>query len=279
MRNSSFSVTPRPPIPPTHPRDLPHRGAGFATNSHDRFNVHQESEDNTWDTPFTWTEGGRDRVRRLLSRYPDNYPTGAMLPLLDLAQRENGGWLSLSAMNAVADLLGCPPIRVYEVATFYTMYNRSRVGRYHVQVCGTTPCRLQGAERIEAALREALGVEVGGTTPCGTFTLSEMECMGACVNAPMLAVADYSRGPDGFTYTYYEDLTAADARAIVEELRAGRVPRPGSQHRSKTLPMGSVRGDTWVDDAGARTLTGEPRGPYCRELDEGSEGVGRAKTT
>jgi NADH dehydrogenase (ubiquinone) flavoprotein 2 len=187
---------------------------------------------------------------------------------LDLAQQQNDGWLSLAAMNAVAKLLEMPEIRVYEVATFYTMFNRSRIGKYHVMVCGTTPCRLQGAQGIEKALSEHLGVHVGETTADGLFTLGEMECMGACVNAPMIAIADYTKGAEGFSYLYYEDLTPEDAKGIVDALKAGKTPKAGSQHRDKAEPAGAVVNGKWVPSPGGhQTLMGTPRGPYCRDLD------------
>ena len=129
------------------------------------------------------------------------------------------------------------------------------------------PNRLQGAQRIEAALMKHLGIGIGQTTPDGLFTLGEMECMGACANAPMITIADYSAGVEGFQYTYYEDLTTEDAVGIIETLRKGGKPKPGSQHRSKAEPAGCVAGDKWVPSAGAQTLTGPPPGPYCRDLD------------
>ncbi|KAF8062742.1 NADH dehydrogenase [ubiquinone] flavoprotein 2 [Scenedesmus sp. PABB004] len=218
------------------------RAAGFATNSHDVFNVHKHAPDNNWNTEFDFTPANYKKVAEVIARYPPNYKASACIPVLDLAQQQNNGWLSLAAMNRVAKVLEMPEIRVYEVATFYTMFNRSRVGKYHVMVCGTTPCRLQGSQGIEAALVKALGVHVGETTADGMFTLGEMECMGACVNAPMIAVADYTKGVEGFTYTYYEDLTPEDAVKIVDTLRAGGTPRVGSQHRSKAEPAGAVAG-------------------------------------
>lgn len=205
-------------------------------------------------------------MEALIRKYPENWRASAMLPLLDLTQQENGGWLSLSAMNKVAEVLRVPEIRVYEVATFYTMYNRSKVGKYHIQVCGTTPCMLQGSRGIEAALRERLGVEVGETTADGLFTLSEMECMGACVNAPMIAVADYTKGVEGFTYQYYEDLTPADAVAIVDTLAAGGTPKPGSQYRRVCEPAGCVADEKWKPSQGTTTLTSPPNKPFCRDL-------------
>jgi NADH dehydrogenase (ubiquinone) flavoprotein 2 len=178
-----------------------------------------------------------------------------MIPLLDVAQQQNNGFLSVQVMNGIADLLDVAPIRVYEVATFYSMFNRVPVGKYHVMVCGTTPCMLRGSRDIEKALSDHLGVKKFENTPDGWFTLGEMECMGCCVNAPMIAVADYSNGVSGYSYNYYEDLTPADAVAIVKALKAGQKPRVGSQHRDKAEPK-----------TGQTTLTSAPPGPYCRDL-------------
>jgi NADH dehydrogenase (ubiquinone) flavoprotein 2 len=240
----------------------------FATNSHDLFNVHRESPENNPSTEFAFTPANLARAQNIIARYPPNYKASAVIPVLDLAQQQNDGWLSLAAMNSVAKLLEMPEIRVYEVATFYTMFNRSRIGKYHVMVCGTTPCRLQGAQGIEKALSEHLGVHMGETTADGLFTLGEMECMGACVNAPMIAVADYTKGAEGFSYLYYEDLTPEDAKGIVDALKAGKTPKAGSQHRSKAEPAGAVVGGKWVPSpGGTQTLMGTPRGPYCRDLD------------
>ena len=155
----------------------------------------------------------------------------------------------------VAEMLEVAPIRVYEVATFYSMFNRTKVGKYHVMVCGTTPCMLRGSRDIEKALSEYMGVKKFETTADGTFTLGEMECMGCCVNAPMIAVADYTAGVAGYSYNYYEDLTPEDAVAVCKALKKGEKPRVGSQHRDKAEPK-----------TGQTTLTSEPRGPHCRDL-------------
>lgn len=164
-------------------------------------------------------------VHKILERYPPNYKRSAMIPLLDVAQQQNKGYLSVQVMNKVAEILEVAPIRVYEVATFYSMFNRVKTGKYHVMVCGTTPCMLRGARDIEAALSEFMGVKKFENTPDGIFTLGEMECMGSCVNAPMIAVADYSDGVQGYSYNYYEDLTPADAVAVVKALKNGQKPR------------------------------------------------------
>ncbi|KAL4444855.1 hypothetical protein ABPG77_003905 [Micractinium sp. CCAP 211/92] len=243
----------------------------FATNSHDIFNTHRHEAHNNWDTEFDFTDANYEKVAEIMSRYPTNYKASALIPLLDLAQQQNDGWLSLAAMNRVAKILDMAEIRVYEVATFYTMFNRSKIGKYHVMVCGTTPCMLQGAKGIYKALKDHLGIDYGQTTPDGMFTLGEMECMGACVNAPMIAVADYTKGVEGFSYNYYEDLTPEDVIGIVDTLKKGGKPKVGSQHRSKAEPAGAVVNGKWVPSkpgADGLTLTGEPPGPYCRNLDE-----------
>lgn len=243
----------------------------FATNSHDIFNVHRDEPHNNDQTEFDFTPENYKHVEQILSRYPSNWKQSAVIPMLDLAQQQNDGWLSLAAMRRVAKILGMAEIRVFEVATFYTMFNRSKIGKYHVMVCGTTPCMLQGAKGIYAALKEQLGIDYGQTTSDGMFTLGEMECMGACVNAPMIAIADYTKGVEGFTYTYYEDLTPADAKNIINCLKKGENPPPGSQHRKKAEPAGAVANGAWVPDPPApegQTLTGPPPGPYCRNLDD-----------
>ncbi|EOA22859.1 hypothetical protein CARUB_v10003587mg [Capsella rubella] len=116
-------------------------------------------------------------VKEILSYYPTNYKPSAVIPLLDLAQQQHGGWLPVSAMNAVAKVIEVAPIRVYEVATFYSMFNRANVGKYHLLVCGTTPCMIRGSRDIESALLDHLGVKRGEVTKDGLFSVGEMECM------------------------------------------------------------------------------------------------------
>lgn len=150
------------------------------------------------------------------------------------------------------------------------------------KVCGTTPCALQGSEGILDAIRTKLGgIKYGQTTEDGMFTLGEMECMGCCVNAPMIAVADYSNGlqacvlmkivvlgVEGFSYNYYEDLTPKDAVDIIDQLKQGKVPPAGSRYRKKAEPIGTVLGDKWISTTkGEQTLTSPPKGPYAPNLD------------
>jgi NADH-quinone oxidoreductase subunit E len=161
------------------------------------------------------------------------------MPLLDLAQRQSGGWLPRAAIDYVADFLDMPRIRAYEVATFYTMFNLEPVGKYHVQVCTNLPCWLRGSERIVETVKRNIGVEVGGTSEDALFTLSEMECLGACVNAPMMQVND----------DYYEDLDETSTEHILAELRRDNKPKTGSQVRRQTCePIGGL--SSLLDDVG-----------------------------
>lgn len=158
-------------------------------------------------------------------------------------------------MNKIAHVLDVPPLRVYECATFYAMYNREPVGKYHIQVCTTTPCMVRGSDEILESLESHLGIHLNQTTSDGLFTLGTMECMGSCVNAPMFVLSDYS-DPPKFSYDFYEDLTVEKAIEIVESLRKGIKPPHGPQNGRKNA-MG-IQGKT--------TLLQPPPGPYCRDL-------------
>jgi NADH dehydrogenase (ubiquinone) flavoprotein 2 len=155
------------------------------------------------------------------------YKKAAVIPLLDLAQRQNKGWTSISCMNYVAKLLEMPPMRVYEVATFYTMFNREPIGEHFVQVCTTTPCMLGGcgSTLILDKIKAHLGIKQGETTKDGKFTLIEAECLGACSNAPMVQIND----------EYYEDLTPESIVKVLDQLKAGRKPKPGPQSGRRTV--------------------------------------------
>jgi NADH-quinone oxidoreductase E subunit len=190
---------------------------------------------------FEFTGENLEKAKAHIAKYPPGRQQSAVLPLLDLAQRQSGGWLPLAAMHCVADLLEMPRIRVYEVATFYTMLNLRPVGRYLLQACTTTPCWLRGSDAVVAACEKKLGIGIGGTTEDGLFTLVEVECLGACVNAPILQVND----------DFYEDLDGASTEALLDALRAGKPPPPGSMiGRRGSAP---IRGKT--------TLTEPPEPP------------------
>ncbi len=189
---------------------------------------------------FAFTPENAQKAEAAVAAYPTGRQASAVLALLDLAQRQNGGWLPRAAMDAVAGLLDMPPMRVYEVATFYNMYNLEPVGRHHVQVCTNVSCWLRGSDDVLAACRNALGIGLCETSADGGFTLSETECLGACVNAPVMMI-----GGD-----YYEDLDAGTATAILAELKKGGTPRPGPQSARRACePAG-----------GLTTLTGRSDG-------------------
>lgn len=195
---------------------------------------------------FTFTSNNLKKSTEILSKYPPQYKKAALIPLLQLAQEQNSNWLPISAMNYVAKYLSIPPMRVYEVATFYTMFNREPVGKYFVQVCTTTPCQLCGASKILNSLIEEIGVKhVGETSKDGLFTLVEVECAGACVNAPLIAIND----------DYFEDLTEETAKGLIKKLRSGAA--------LKDIPIGPQNGKrTGCEPAGGLTsLTEEPYGP------------------
>jgi NADH-quinone oxidoreductase E subunit len=173
---------------------------------------------------FRFTPENLERAQRIIAKYPKGKQASAVMPLLDLAQRQHDNWLPVAAMEYVAKLLDMAPIRVREVATFYTMYNLAPIGRHHVQVCTTTPCWLRGSDDIVQACEKRLGVKLGETTADGQFTLAEVECLGACVNAPMMQVGD----------DYYEDLTPEATVKVLDALARGEAPKPGNQSRRLT---------------------------------------------
>lgn len=186
-------------------------------------------------TEFSFTKENLPKVDEIIARYPEGRERSAVMPLLFLAQaqvgehgphpKKNGGaWLPRVAMDEVARILNLPPIKVYEVATFYTMYNKTPVGKNHVQVCTTTPCMLSGSDDVVSACKNKLGIDFGETTKDGMFTLSEVECLGACVNAPMIQVND----------DYYEDLTAETTEKVLNALGAGKTPPIGPQSARKS---------------------------------------------
>lgn len=179
-------------------------------------------------------------VDEIIGRYPEGRQMSAIMPLLDLAQRQvaqtgpfgnlptGGGWIPRAAMDEIARIVDVPPIRVYEVATFYSMYNIEPVGKYLVQLCTTTPCWLCGSSAIVDACEKNLGIHVGETTKDGMFSLMEVECLGACANAPMVQVNDL----------YYEDLTAESMNSLLDSLKKGVMPPAGPQNnRQKAAPV------------------------------------------
>ncbi len=183
---------------------------------------------------FAWTSQNAAEATRIISLYPAGRQASAVMPLLWLAQGQmrdvtGSAWLPVPVIEFVAAQLGMPYIRAYEVASFYTMYNLKPVGRFQVQVCGTTPCQLRGSDDVMKACKDFMGVAKGATTADGMFTLSEVECLGACANAPMVQINDDN----------YEDLTYATTIALLEALARGETPASGSQiGRTASCPEG-----------------------------------------
>jgi NADH-quinone oxidoreductase E subunit len=178
---------------------------------------------------FAFTSENAERARRIIARYPGGRQASAVIALLDMAQRQSGGWLPRAAMDHVAGMLEMPPIRVYEVATFYTMFNLKPVGRHHIQLCRTTPCWLRGSDELKALCEKKLGIGLKQVTPDGKFSLVEVECLGACVNAPVVQIND----------DFYEDLDAKKLEAVLDALARGEAPKIGSQSgRQGSAPEG-----------------------------------------
>lgn len=173
---------------------------------------------------FAFDAACEAEIAHILAKYPPGRQASAVIPLLYLAQNQmkrmtGSAWVPRAAMDAVAQKLDMPPIRVYEVATFYLMFNTSPIGKYHVQVCTTTPCWLRGSDAVTAACRAATGITGWGETSAdGLFTLTEVECVGACVNAPVVQIDD----------DYYEDMDADRTTTLLAALRRGERPPPGS---------------------------------------------------
>jgi NADH-quinone oxidoreductase E subunit len=191
---------------------------------------------------FEFTAENLERAKAHIAKYPPGRQASAVLPLLWIAQEQHGGWLPRAAMDHVAGILEMAPIRIYEVATFYTMFNLRPVGRYLLQACTTTPCWLRGSDVVVEACERKLGIAVGDSTADGLFTLVEVECLGACVNAPILQVND----------DFYEDLDGPATEALLDALRNGKPPAPGS-----------VIGRQGSEPTTGRTTLMEPVGPLA----------------
>jgi NADH-quinone oxidoreductase subunit E len=177
---------------------------------------------------FAFTADNLTWAKERIAKYPAGRQASAVIPLLWRAQEQAGGWLPQKAMEHVAALLGMARIRVLEVATFYTMFNLAPVGRFHVQLCGTTPCMLRGSDALKEICHRRIGEQLHVTAD-GNFSWIEVECLGACVNAPMAQI----------NYDYYEDLAPASFEKVLDGLAAGTSPKPGPQiDRQLSAPIG-----------------------------------------
>lgn len=221
-----------------------------APAAHDEISfLHIDTPYNNESTPFDFTDENYEEAKRIIAKYPPNYRQAAAIPLLHLAQKQNNNWLPLAAMNKVAKIIGMDEPRLFEVVTFYTMFNRHPVGKHELLLCTTTPCQLGGcgSDVVLATIKSHLGIEVGETTADGLFTLKEVECLGACVNAPVMRIADY----------YYEDLDPKSIVAILDKMRKGEEVKPG--------PQSGLRGNC-EGPQGRTTLLTPPPGPAAPNL-------------
>ena len=183
---------------------------------------------------FAFTRENEAEIKRIVAKYPKGRQASAVMPLLDLAQRQHDNWIPMKAIELIAKKLDMAEIRVLEVATFYTMFNLKPVGKYFLQACTTTPCWLRGSDNMMRCIKDRYGISSGETSECGRFTLLEVECLGACVNAPILQVND----------DFYEDLDYASTGTLLDSLEA-----------DEPLPVGSMNGRSGSESAtGATSL-------------------------
>ncbi len=189
-----------------------------------------ENKMNIQPTDFTFDKESEKQIALVLAKYPKARKASAVIPLLYIVQDQmkrltKSAWIPKIAMSVIAKRLEIAPIRVFEIATFYTMFNLEPIGQYHLQVCGTTPCWLRGSDDIVAACKKATGIkEYGETSKDGLFTLSEVECLGACANAPILQV----------DRDYYEDMDGQKTIELIEALKRGEKLTPGSAINRKS---------------------------------------------
>ena len=167
---------------------------------------------------FAFTAENEEKIATILAKYPEGRQASAVMPLLDLAQRQHQNWIPMKAIEHIANRLDMAEIRVLEVASFYTMYNLKPVGKWFLQACTTTPCMLRGSDDMVRCIKDKLDISSGQTSECGRFTMLEVECLGACVNAPMMQIND----------DYYEDLDKEKTLEILDKILSGETPKPGS---------------------------------------------------
>eukprot|EP01084_Bolivina_argentea_P102102 182961_1 len=210
--------------------------------------AHIDMPNNTVDTPFDYTSEEYEEIRKILAKYPSNYKQSGTIPLLWIAQRHCGNWVPLAAMNKIAEILEIHPMRVYEVATFYTMFNRQKIGKYHLQVCGTTPCMVRGSDEVFRAIQDYAGIHQGQTSKDKMFTCHEVECLACCANAPMMQVNNEE---------VYEDLDYENTKQLLSDLKEGNAK------------IGSQSGRNMAEGIQGRTtlLNGAPP-PSCRDFDK-----------
>jgi NADH-quinone oxidoreductase E subunit len=177
-----------------------------------------EKREFTQPKEFSFTSENLKKIQKIIAKYPEGKQESAVMPLLDIAQRQHNNWIPIAAMECIADLLSMPLIKVIEIATFYTMYNKQPVGKNLIQICRTTPCWLRGSDEVSRACKDQLKIDCGQTTQDEKFTIVEVECLGACVNAPVVQIND----------DYFEDLDYESMCGIIKKLQKGESVKSGS---------------------------------------------------
>ena len=204
---------------------------------------------------FAFSEENEAEIKRIVAKYPKGRQASAVMPLLDLAQRQHNNWIPMKAIELIAQKLDMAEIRVLEVATFYTMFNLKPVGKYFLQACTTTPCWLRGSDEMMRAIKDRYNISSGQTSACGRFSLLEVECLGACVNAPILQVND----------DFYEDLDYQTTSELLDSLEA-----------DEPLPVGSVLGRSGSEAVGGATTLGAVKSGKARSAATKKRGTANA---
>ena len=181
------------------------------------------AEEQSQPLAFKFSSENVAKAKKIIKMYPSNFKESAIMPLLSMAQAQNHGWLPKKAIEYVSNFIKVPEIKVLEIATFYSMYNLSPVGKFHIEVCTTTPCMLRGSDSMLDLCKEKFGVEVGGITDDGLFSLGRVECLGACVNAPVVKINE----------NYYEDLDSESLNKLLDNLKMNKKVKIGPQSKRK----------------------------------------------
>lgn len=229
-----------------------------------RRSIHGEMRHVNTDTdntrvPWDFTTASYEKIHHeILPKFPRGKRISATIPLLHLAQQQQGGYIPVTAMYKIAKICEVPPMHVFETVTFYSMFNRHPIGKYHIQFCRTTICMICGGAELMERTKKYLNIDLHGTTSDGLITLGESECLGACVNAPMLVVCDYS-DPPNYRYDYVEDITWENVKTLIEDIRGGKGYKTGTYRPDRK----------YAEPSGGRTslFFKEPPAPYCRDID------------
>ena len=181
------------------------------------------AEEQSQPLTFNFSSENLIKAKKIIKMYPSNFKESSIMPLLSIAQAQNHGWLPKKAIEYVSNFIEVPEIKVLEIATFYSMYNLSPVGKFHIEVCTTTPCMLRGSDPMIDLCKKKFGIEIGGITEDGLFSLGRVECLGACVNAPVVKINE----------NYYEDLDSESLNSLLDSLKMNKKVKIGPQSKRK----------------------------------------------